>query len=147
VLATLHSNDAIQAMDRIIDVFPAHQQSQARSQLASALLGVVSQRLLPDANGEGRTAAFEVLVASPAIRNVIREAKLHQARSLMETSAQLGMVTMDRALQDLYHAGKISYDNAVRFATNPLSIQARPGDMQKGELSVVGSAGSLSIED
>jgi len=147
VLATLHSNDAVQAMDRMIDVFPPHQQGQARAQLAASLLGVVSQRLLPDADGIGRSAAFEILIATPAIRNVIREAKLHQARSLMEASASQGMVTMDRALQDLYHEGKITYESATRYATNPLNIQATPADMQKGELSVIGSYGSLSIDD
>ena len=147
VLATLHSNDAIQAMDRIIDVFPPHQQGQARSQLAASLLGVVSQRLIPDSDGVGRTAAFEILIANPAIRNVIRESKLHQARSLMEASARQGMVTMDRALEDLYHAGKISYENALRYASNPIKIKPQGGDRQRGELSVLSSSGSLSIED
>jgi twitching motility protein PilT len=147
VLATLHSNDAIQAIDRILDVFPAHQQAQTRSQLAAALLGVVSQRLVPEADGEGRTAAFEILIATSAIRNVIREQKLHQARSLMETSGRIGMRTMDRALLDLYHEGKITHESALLYATNPLNIPARDGDMQQGELSVVGSSGSLSLED
>ncbi|MEE2828747.1 MAG: PilT/PilU family type 4a pilus ATPase, partial [Myxococcota bacterium] len=131
VLATLHANDAIQAMDRIIDVFPPHQQSQARAQLSAALLGVVSQRLLPDPDGVGRVAAFEVLVANSAIRNIIREHKLHMARSIMESSKRFGMITMDRALQDLYEAGELAYADAIRYITNPASITPRPGDLQE----------------
>ena len=145
VLATLHSNDAIQAVERILDVFPPHQQGQARAQLASSLLGVVSQRLLLDADGVGRTAAFEVMIATPAIRNVIRESKLHQAQSIIETSARIGMVTMDRALDNLYQEGAITYETAVAHAANPISIQRRD-EQQGGELSVARGGGKLSLD-
>lgn len=119
VLATLHSNDAAQAMDRIIDVFPASQQSQARSQLASSLLGVVSQRLLMRKDGAGRTGVFEVLVGTPAIRTLIRDNKLHQLATIMETSRRDGMMTMDTALKEAVVQGRIGYDEALRYIINP----------------------------
>ncbi|MFT6395905.1 MAG: twitching motility protein PilT, partial [Bradymonadia bacterium] len=97
VLATLHTNDAVQAIDRVIDVFPPFQQPQVRSQLAAALLGVVSQRLLPRADGRGRVAAFEVMVANTAIRTLVREGKMHQAAGVMETNLADGMITLDRS--------------------------------------------------
>jgi twitching motility protein PilT len=125
VLATMHSNDAVQAIDRIVDVFQAHQQGQARAQLASSLLGVVSQRLLPKKGG-GLIPAFELMVATPAIRNLIREAKMHQARGTMETSRRDGMRTMDMALRELYEAGEVEYEEVLRYLDNPRAI-AGPG--------------------
>ena len=122
VLATLHANDALQAIDRIIDVFPSHQQGQARSQLAACLLGVVSQRLLPRRDGAGRVPAFEVMMGTSAIRNLIRENKLHQGRSIMEGARRDGMVTMDNALRALYQAGEVAYEDVVPHLTNPRSI-------------------------
>ena len=122
VLATLHTNDAIQAIDRVIDVFPSHQQAQIRSQLASCLLGVVSQRLLPRADDLGRVAAFEVLVANSAMRNVIRENKLHQAAGMMETHLAEGMITMDRSLSELVKHGYVRAEDAMRFMTNPRAL-------------------------
>ncbi|MCB9530857.1 MAG: PilT/PilU family type 4a pilus ATPase [Myxococcales bacterium] len=122
VLATLHTNDAIQAVDRVVDAFPAHQQSQVRSQLAACLLGVVSQRLLPRADGYGRIAAFEVMVASPAIRTLIRDDKMHQAVSMMETRLGDGMLTMDRSLAELTRAGYITREEAMRYISNPKLI-------------------------
>ncbi|MCB9744073.1 MAG: PilT/PilU family type 4a pilus ATPase [Alphaproteobacteria bacterium] len=119
VLATLHSNDAPQTIDRIIDTFPPHQQSQVRAQLSTALLGVVSQRLLPKADGEGRVAAFEIMVANNAIRNLIRDGRTHQAITTMESGRAEGMVTMDKSLLALYEAGDIEFEEAVRFARNP----------------------------
>ena len=119
VLASIHTNDAIQTIDRIIDVFPSHQQDQIRSQLSASLLGIVSQRLLPRKGRPGRIPAFEILVATPAIRNLIREDKMHQARSIMESSRSLGMITMDYSLRDLYAADLISYQDAMRYITNP----------------------------
>jgi twitching motility protein PilT len=116
VLATLHTNDAIQSINRIIDVFPAHQQPQVRSQLAASLLGVVSQRLIPRADGKGRVAAFETMVATNAIRAVIRDDKMHQALSLMEASRGEGMQTMDRALFDLVRTGEVDIEEAARHA-------------------------------
>ena len=126
VLATMHSNDAIQAIDRIVDVFQSHQQGQARAQLASSLLGVVSQRLLPKKGG-GLVPAFEVMVANPAIRNLIREAKMHQARGTMETSRRDGMCTMDMALRDIYEGGLVEYEDVLRYLDNPRSIVGPQG--------------------
>ncbi len=123
VLATLHANDAMQAIDRIIDVFPAHQQGQTRTQLAAGLLGVVSQRLLPRRDGAGRVPAFEVMVGTPAIRNLIRENKLHQGRSIMESARRDGMVTMDQALRVLYEAGEVSFEEIAQHMTSPRAIQ------------------------
>ena len=126
VLATLHANDSIQAIDRIIDVFPAHQQSQIRSMLASCLLGVVSQRLLPYKDQPGRVASFEVMVGTPALRNLIRDGKMHQASSIMEAGRRDGMVTMDRALKDLYEADLIAYESALPYMRNPKVLTAPP---------------------
>ncbi len=121
VMATLHTNDAVQAIDRIIDVFPSHQQPQIRSQLSAALLGVISQRLLPCPHG-GRVAAFEVLVATSAMRTLVRDGKMHQAQSVMEASLGEGMITMDRALKELLDAQLITYDEALRYARNPRAL-------------------------
>ena len=118
VLATLHTNDAAQTMDRVVDVFPPHQQSQIRTQLAACLLAVVSQRLLTRRGTDGRVAAFEVMMGTPAIRNIIREGKTHQVRSIMETSARDGMITMDRAIQNLYLAGDVTEEDALRAVIN-----------------------------
>ena len=101
VFATLHTQDAPQSIDRIIDVFPSHQQQQIRVQLAATLQGIVTQQLVPTADGKGRAVAAEVLVATPAIRNLIREGKIHQIYSLMQTGAKHGMVTMDQSLASL----------------------------------------------
>lgn len=113
VFATLHTQDAAQTIDRIIDVFPSHQQSQIRTQLAGALQGVVSQTLCKRADSPGRVVATEVLLATPAIRNLIREGKTHQIYSAMQAGAQLGMHTLDQHLADLVKTGKISYETAL----------------------------------
>ena len=119
VLATLHTNDAVQTIDRIIDVFPSHQQDQVRSQLAASLQAVVSQRLLRHKNHNKRIAAFEIMVGNHAICNMIRDNKMHQALGMMEASKAAGMVTMDSYLKDLYLEGLISGDEVARFALNP----------------------------
>jgi twitching motility protein PilT len=108
VMATLHTNDAPQSIDRIIDSFPAHQQNQIRLQLSSALLGIVSQRLLPKRDGSGRIAAFEILAGTHGAKALIREGKTHQVRSVMETGAKDGMITMEKALTELYNRNIIS---------------------------------------
>ena len=123
VLATLHSNDAPQTIDRIIDVFPSHQQEQARSQLAASLLGVVSQRLLPKADGEGRLPAMEIMMATTAIRALIRDQRMHQAQGVMESSMKDGNITMDRALKNLLAHGLIQYETAERLVTNPKVLE------------------------
>ena len=113
VFATLHTQDAAQTIDRIIDVFPAHQQSQVRTQLAGALQGVVCQTLCKRADSPERVVATEVLIATPAIRNLIREGKTHQIYSSMQAGAQLGMHTLDQHLADLVKTGKITYETGL----------------------------------
>ncbi len=117
VFATLHTNSAAQSIDRIIDVFPPHQQSQIRSQLSNILMAVCSQRLIPTIGG-GRVAAAEILVATPAVRNIIREGKTHQLEAVIQTGAEFGMQSMDKTLVGLVHSGSISYDDARQFAVD-----------------------------
>ncbi|MFQ5796425.1 MAG: type IV pilus twitching motility protein PilT [Candidatus Bipolaricaulia bacterium] len=123
VLTTLHTPDTAQTIDRIIDVFPAHQQQQVRIQLTSAIQGIISQLLIPQADGQGRVIACEILVATPAIRNLIRVAKTEQLLHVIETSAGAGMISMDRSLQDLYMSGMIRFEDALSKAKNPGAIQ------------------------
>jgi twitching motility protein PilT len=123
VIATLHTNDAVQAIDRIIDVFPAHQQEQVRTQLAFSLLAVVSQRLLPRAGGKGRVAAVEILRSNTAVSSLIREDKTHQIYSVMETHAKDGMISMDAALLRLCRRGVIEREEARVRMRNPKAIE------------------------
>ena len=111
VFATLHTNSASQSVDRMIDVFPPHQQSQIRSQLANILMAICSQRLVPVIGG-GRIAAAEILIANPAVRNIIREGKSHQLEAVIQTGAEFGMQSMDNTLVKLIKAGTISYEEA-----------------------------------
>ncbi len=115
VLATLHTSDAVQTIDRIIDVFPAHQQPQIRIQLASVLVGVVSQRLFPKAEGKGRVAATEILVNTPAVANLIRQEKVHQIKSLMQTGKAQGMHTLEMSIKELMQQGLISAEKAKLY--------------------------------
>ena len=117
VFATLHTNSAAQSIDRMIDVFPPHQQPQVRSQLANILQGICAQRLIP-AIGGGRVVAAEVMVANPAVRNIIREGKTHQLDTVIQTGADQGMQTMDRTLVKLVQTGAITYDNAREYAVD-----------------------------
>ncbi|MEO8863064.1 MAG: type IV pilus twitching motility protein PilT [Candidatus Saccharimonadales bacterium] len=117
VFATLHTNSAAQSIDRMIDVFPPHQQPQIRSQLANILMAIVSQRLVPTIGG-GRVAAAELLIANPAVRNIIREGKSHQLEAVIQTGAEFGMQSMDRTLVSLVHAGTITYDEARNYAVD-----------------------------
>lgn len=119
VLATLHTNNASQTVDRIVDVFPPEQQEQIRFMLSNNLEAVLCQQLLPRAGMPGRVCAMEVMIASSAIRNLIREAKAHQITSALQTSANIGMQTMDQSLRDLYQKGLISYDEALSRAMSP----------------------------
>jgi twitching motility protein PilT len=112
VMATLHTQDAAQTIDRVIDVFPPHQQQQVRVQLAGSLQGVVCQQLLRTTDGKGRVVATEILVATPAIRNLIREGKTHQIYSAMQAGAKHGMATMDQHLAELVKKGVVTYDAA-----------------------------------
>lgn len=119
VFATLHTNSAAQTVDRVVDQFPVDQQEQIRLMLSNSLQAVLCQQLLPRAGMPGRVCAMEIMIASPAIRNLIREAKSHQLPSIIQTSAQLGMQTMDQHLRDLYLKGIITYDDAISRAMNP----------------------------
>ena len=127
VFATLHTQDAPQSIDRVIDVFPAHQQQQIRVQLASALQGVVTQQLVPRVGGKGRAVAAEVLVATPAVRNLIREGKTHQIYSSMQAGARYGMVTMDQSLAALVKAGQIGMDVALERCANEDDLKRLAG--------------------
>lgn len=117
VFATLHTNSAAQSIDRMVDVFPPHQQPQIRAQLSNILMAIVSQRLVPSIGG-GRIAAAEILIATPAVRNIIREGKTHQLDAVIQTGAEFGMQSMDKTLVGLIHAGTISYDEARNFAVD-----------------------------
>ena len=119
VFATLHTQDAPQTIDRIIDVFPAEQQGQIRTQLSVALQGIITQQLLPTADGAGRVAACEVLVPTAAVRNLIREGKTHQIYSTMQTGASTGMQTMDAALAGLVRDGKVTRALAEQRSSTP----------------------------
>ena len=119
VLATLHAPSAPQAIERIIDIFPPHHQQQVRVQLAATLEGVLYQTLLPRVGGSGRVAAVEVMLATSAIRNLIREGKTHQMMTIIQTGSQLGMQTLDQALADLYHRKLINHDDAFFRCRNP----------------------------
>lgn len=119
VLATLHTPDAPQTIGRIIDVFPPHQQQQVRLQLADCLQGIISQTLIPHASGQGRVLACETLVATPAIRNLIREQEIEQIPTIMQTGSQFGMKTMDKCLKELYDKGLITIDAAMSKVKNP----------------------------
>jgi twitching motility protein PilT len=123
VFATLHTQDTAQTIDRIIDVFPPHQQHQVRVQLSVALQGIVTQTLLPTADGSGRVVASEVLIPSPAVRNLIREGKTHQIYSVLQTSASAGMQTMDSSLASLVRTGKITRQLAEQRSTTPEELK------------------------
>ena len=117
VFATLHTNSASQSIDRMIDIFPPHQQPQIRTQLANMLMAVCSQRLVPTIGG-GRVAATEIMITNPAVRNVIREGKSHQLDAIIQTSSDQGMQTMDRTLANLVQSGTITYDHGREFAVD-----------------------------
>src|SRR5918999_1531301 len=113
VFATLHTQDAPQSIDRVIDVFPPHQQQQIRVQLAGTIAGVVSQQLVPTVDGKGRAAAVEVLFATPAVRNLVREGKTHQIYTSMQAGGKFGMQVMDQSLAELVKKGKVTYEAAL----------------------------------
>ena len=119
VLSTLHTSDAVQTINRVIDVFPSHQQQQVRIQLSFVLLGILAQQLIPRASGHGRVLATEVLIATPAVRSLVREAKTHQLYSVIQTSQKEGMRTMNQTLFELYTKKLISYEDAILRSTDP----------------------------
>jgi twitching motility protein PilT len=120
--ATLHTNSAAEAINRIIDVFPSHQQSQVRAQLAFCLEGIITQTLLPKAKGKGRAMAAEILVCTPAIRALIRDDKIHQIYSMMQSGKKWGMQTMNDALYLLYMSREVAWDEIVRASTDPVEL-------------------------
>jgi len=123
VFATLHTQDCPQSIDRIIDVFPPHQQEQIRVQIAATLEGVVSQQLIPRVGSKGRVAVCEVLIPTPAVRNLIREGKSHQLYTVMQTGSQQGMQTMNAALAENVKSGRISKENALRRTVAPEELE------------------------
>jgi twitching motility protein PilT len=123
VFATLHTQDAPQAVDRVIDVFPAHQQQQVRVQLAASLQGIVTQQLVPMGGGKGRKVAAEVLVATPAVRNLIREGKTHQIYSAMQAGGKYGMQTMDQSIADLVKKHNLPMEIALERCSNPEDLK------------------------
>lgn len=123
VLSTLHTVGSAKTIDRIIDVFPPHQQQQVRVQLSTVIQAIISQQLLPKASGDGRVAAFEVMIATPAIRNLIREEKIHQIDTAIQTGAKYKMQTMDNSLIDLYSRGVITKETALMQAVNQENIK------------------------
>ncbi|MGI5939586.1 MAG: type IV pilus twitching motility protein PilT [Thermoleophilia bacterium] len=123
VFATLHTQDCPQTIDRIIDVFPPHQQEQIRVQIAATLEGVVTQQLLRRMTGQGRVGAFEVLISTSAVRNLIREGKTHQLYTVMQTGSRLGMQTMNASLSCLVRKGVITKETAMRRSSNPDDLE------------------------
>lgn len=125
VMSTLHTIGAASTVDRVIDVFPPHQQQQIRVQFANVLEAVISQQLLPTSDGAGRVAAFEVMHANHAVRNLIREGKSHQLVSVMQTNRKMGMVTMDESILQLYFERKIDRETAIQFAQDPDGMEMK----------------------
>jgi twitching motility protein PilT len=117
VFATLHTQNAPGTIDRIIDVFPAHQQGQVRTQIAASLQGVVTQALLPTADGVGRVAACEILLTDDAVRNLIRQGKVEQVYSVMQTNTKRGMQTLEQALAELVQANVVTREVALNFSS------------------------------
>ena len=146
VFGTLHTNSAASSVDRIVDGFPPGQQGQVRLQLSNNLQAIISQQLIPTtpnyqaSSGRGRVAAQEIMLANPAVRNLIREAKAHQITSIIQTSANIGMITTDACLRNLYMEGKITYDNAMSRAQIPEELKR----MLAGD-GTTGSGGSQGV--
>ena len=143
VFATLHTQDAPQTIDRIIDVFPPHQQEQIRVQLSTTLMGVCTQQLLPTRDGRGRCVACELLIPTPAVRNLIREGKTHQIYSTMQTGTAFGMQTMDAALADLVRRGIITRELAKNRSSTPAEFErllGQPAAAAAGRLIAAGIA-------
>ena len=131
VLATLHTPSAPQAIDRVIDVFPPHQQDQIRTQLSTTLQGVLYQTLIPRADGGGRVPAVEIMIATAAVRNLIREGKTYQMPSVIQTGTQYGMRTLNQALRDLCQRRLINLGDAFRKSDNPEELREWLGDRMR----------------
>ncbi|MDH4179112.1 MAG: type IV pilus twitching motility protein PilT [Armatimonadota bacterium] len=133
VFSTVHTTDAAQTIDRIVDVFEPERQEQIRMQLSVTLQAVISMTLMPRADRPGRVPAFEIMLATPAIRNLIRERKTHQIYGTIQTGAELGMQTLDNHLLDLYRNGIVSFEMALSKSSNPNEFAARAGGRQRSE--------------
>ena len=142
--ATLHTNSAAEAINRIIDVFPSHQQSQVRAQLAFVLEGVVTQTLLPKAKGRGRAMAAEILVVTPAVRALIRDDKIHQIYSTMQSGKKFGMQTMNDALYNLYMSREVSLDDCLRASHDQNEFLRMIGQTPEEDGKKAGTAGSAT---
>jgi twitching motility protein PilT len=145
VFATLHTQDAPQTIDRIIDVFPPHQQQQVRVQLATTLQGIVTQQLLQTSDGAGRVVAAEVLVCTPAVRNLVREGKVHQIYSLMQAGGRFGMQTMDQSLGNLVKAGQITQQLAYERCHDPEELNRLLGGSGASFEAEYGAAAAAGI--
>ena len=125
VLSTVHTVGAASTIDRIVDVFPPYQQQQIKVQLSSVLKGVISQQIMPKANGDGRTVAFEIMTATTAMQNLIREGKTHQLQTVIQTNSKLGMMTMDDSLVDMYNSRCITKEVLLRYSIDRKAVKRR----------------------
>ena len=141
VFSTVHTTDAAQTIDRIVDVFEPERQEQIRMQLAITLQAVISMTLLPRVDRPGRVAAFEIMIATPAIRNMIREQKTHQLYAAIQTGAELGMQTLDNHLLELYRSGAVSFEMALSKSSNPNEFTARVGTGRRAEELIAAAPG------
>jgi len=132
ILTTGHAPSAPQAIERVLDLFPPHERSLAQTRLASLLLGVIGQTLVPKADGSGRVAAVEVMLGNPAVRNLIREGKIYQLPNVIRTHAQEGMILLDQALLNLYSNGEISKENLFALCNNPEEVEKLIGASRTG---------------
>ena len=154
MFGTLHTSSAPQTIDRIIDVFPPHQQSQVRAMISESLRGIVAQQLLKTIDGSGRAAALEIMTGTPAVRNLIREGKSYQLNSVIQTATKEGMQTLDQSLRDLLKAGRITMEEAMKKVADKESFQkllteetgsrqfAQAGAGYNGGNGLTGGAGS-----
>ena len=143
VFSTVHTTDAAQTIDRIVDVFEPERQEQIRMQLAVTLQAVISMTLLPRSDQEGRVAAFEIMIATPAIRNLIREQKTHQVYTAIQTGAEIGMQTLDSHLLELFRSGVVSYEMALSKSSNPGDFAVRAGKGRAAEELVTAAPGEV----
>ena len=142
VMGTLHTNSAPEAIDRIVDVFPEEQQEQIRVQLANNLSAIITQQMLPKISGDGRVVAYEIMIATPAVRALIREGKSYQLTSVIQTGASLGMITMDACLADMYKKKMITYELGESRAVDPKEYTrlAKLGEVAPGQPRPQGAA-------
>ncbi len=125
LFSTLHTIGAAKTIDRIIDVFPPHGQEQIRTQLSEVVQAVISQQLIPTSDGKGRVAVHEIMIATPAVKNLIREGKTYQMHSIIQTNRGIGMQTMDDSILDAFKSGKILKDDAIKFAVDSEYVKAQ----------------------